>query len=191
MGLERLVCQLAQENDWGYGKIEGELRKLDYHLSDASVANLLKRHGIPPLPQHRLPLRWCHLLTHDKEPLLACDFVTVETRLLQTLYVFFFIEVGTRRVPFGGCTAHPSGAWVTQQARQFVWQADAREKPLRFLIHDRDKTFTSSFDAVFVTEPMKIIRTPYRAPNANAYAERWVRTVRAECLDKWLGSVDI
>ena len=125
-------------------------------------------------------------MTHYKNQLLACDFFTLETLFLRTIYVFFFIEVGSRRVHFAGCTAHPTGTWGTQQARQLVWQLEARALPLRFLIHDNDSKFTPSFDAVFTTEHVTVIHTPYRAPNANAYAERWVRTVRQECLDKLL-----
>ncbi len=118
--------------------------------------------------------------------ILACDFFTIETLFLQTLYVFFFIEVGSRRVHFTGCTAHPNGAWVAQQGRQMVWELEERERPIRFLIHDNDSKFTQAFDTVFVSERVKVIHTPYRVPNANAYAERWVRTVREECLDKIL-----
>jgi hypothetical protein len=115
-----LGAQLAKENDWGSGKIARELLKLGFHLSDQTVANILKRHGIPPLLQGRPSLSWRHLMMHYKHQLLACDFFTIETLFLQTLYVFFFIELGTRRVHFAGCTAHPTGAWVTQRARQFV-----------------------------------------------------------------------
>jgi hypothetical protein len=184
--VERLVLRLARANDWGNGKIEGELRKLGLEISDQTVANILKCYGIPPLPQRRPSLSWRQLMTHYKQQLIACDFFTVETLFLQTLYVFFFLELGTRRVHFAGCTAHPTSAWVTQQARQFFWAMDEHKPPLRFLIHDRDTKFCSSFDAVFASEHIKIIRTPVRAPNANAYAERWVRSVREECLDKLL-----
>jgi len=100
------------------------------------------------------------------------------------VYVLFFIELGTRRVHVAGCTQHPTSAWVTQQARQLTWELQERTKPLQFLIHDRDTKFSSSFDAVFQSERIEIIRTPFRAPNANAYAERWVRSVRQECLDQ-------
>jgi putative transposase len=125
-------------------------------------------------------------MSHYQDQLLACDFFTLETLFLRTIYVFFFIKVGSRRVHFAGCTAPPSGVWVRQQARQFVWQVEPRALPLRFLIHDSDNKFTQSLDAVFASEQMKVIHTPYRAPNANPYAERWVRTVREECLDKLL-----
>jgi putative transposase len=123
-------------------------------------------------------------MTHYKGQILACDFFTIETLFLKTLYVLFFIDLGTRQVYSAGCTEHPTKAWVTQQARQMAWPLADRETPMRFLIHDRDMKFTQSFDTVFRSEQIKIIRTPYRAPNDNAFAERWVRTVREECLDK-------
>jgi hypothetical protein len=117
--------------------------------------------------------------------MLAVDFFTVETVSLRRLYVLFFIELGSRRVHLAGCTATPSGAWVTQQARQLTWGLAERSTPVRFLIRDHDSKFTCDFDVVFRSEGIGIVRTPVRAPKANAVAERFVRTVRAECLD-WL-----
>jgi putative transposase len=117
--------------------------------------------------------------------MLAVDFFTVETISLQRLYVLFFIELGSRRVHLAGCTANPTGAWVTQQARQLAWTIAERPAPLRFLIRDRDSKFSRDFDAIFASEGIEIIKTPVRAPKANAIAERFVRTARTECLD-WL-----
>jgi transposase len=184
--LEQLVVRLARENDWGNGKIEGELIKLGYEISDETIATILKRHGIPPAPERKPSLSWRHLMTHYKDQILACDFLTVETLFLKTIYVLVFIELGTRRVHFAGCTAHPTGAWVTQQARQILWELADREPAIHFLIRDRDTKFTSTFDTVFRSEGIHLIRTPVRAPNANSYAERWIRSVRHECLDKLL-----
>jgi hypothetical protein len=105
---------------------------------------------------------------------------------LKTIYILFFIELGTRRVHVTGCTASPTAAWVTQQARQMSWEIQECGVPMRFLIHDRDAKFPAAFDTVFAAESITIIRTPYHAPKANAYAERWIRSVREECLDHLL-----
>jgi transposase InsO family protein len=125
-------------------------------------------------------------MTHYKDQVLACDFFTIETLFLQTVYVLFFIEVGSRRVHFASCTSHPNAAWVEQQARHMVWELEGRDPAIHFLIHDNDTSFTQAFDTVFRSEGIRVIHTPYHAPNANAYAERWVRTARDECLDKLL-----
>jgi putative transposase len=116
--------------------------------------------------------------------IIACDFFTVETVLLKTLYVLFFIELSTRKVHVAGVSAHPDSAWVTQQGRNLTMVPDV-STPVRFLIHDRDSKFCGPFDEVFAAGGAKVIRTPYRAPRANAFAERWVLTVRTECLD-WI-----
>jgi putative transposase len=184
--LEQLVVRLARENDWGYERIEGELIKLGVTISHETVGNILERHGIPPAPERDTSPSWRHLMTHYKDQLLACDFFTIETLFLQTIYVFFFIEVGTRRVHFAGCTTNPTGTWVTQQARQVMWALEDRDPHIRFLIRDNDKKFTDAFDTVFRSEGIDVIPTPFRAPNANSFAERWIRSVREECLDKLL-----
>ena len=184
--LSELIVQLAKENTrWGYGKIAGELQKLGYEVSISTVRNVLKAHDILPAPVRFGSIGWRKLMGHYKDQLLACDFFTVETIRMKTLYVFFFIELGTRRVHLAGITEHPDGAWVAQQARNTVWLLDEREADteLRCLIRDNDKKFTSSFDAVFESEGMKILRTPYQAPNANSIAERWISSAREECLD--------
>ena len=116
---------------------------------------------------------------------MACDSLTVDTVRLRRLYVLFFIELGTRRVHLAGVTQNPSGTWTTQQARNLMIDGCDREQPMRFLIHDHDRKLSSAFDEVFRTERIQAIRTPFRAPNANAHAERFVRTLREECLD-WL-----
>jgi len=151
---------------------------------------VLKHQQIPPSPQRkRQGTTWRSFLGHYAGQILASDFFTVETIRLQTLYVLFFIELATRRVHFAGCTPYPTSAWVTQRARNLVWDIDDKqheELPIRFLHHDRDTKITSSFGAVFEAEGIEIVLTPYRSPKANAFAERWVRTVREECLDHLL-----
>ena len=179
-----VILRLARENSrLGYGKIVGELLKLGFQVSLTTVRNVLDRYGIQPASVRNGSIGWRHLMTHYKEQILACDFFTVETVFLQTIYVLFFIELGSRRVHFAGITSNPDQVWVTQQARQLVWELSDREKPLRFLIHDNDSSFCSAFDAVFESEGFHVIPTPVQAPNANAFSERWVRTVREECLD--------
>lgn len=145
---------------------------------------MLERHGIPPVPERgREGSSWRVFLNHYKDQFLACDFLTVETLTLQTLYILFFIEHGTRRVYLAGCTAHPDSAWVSQQARQMTWELHDRDLPMRYLIHDHDTKFTGLFDTVFEAEGIEIVDIPFEAPNANSIAERWVRFVREECLD--------
>jgi putative transposase len=124
---------------------------------------------------------WRRLMTHYKEQILACDFFTGNDPA-ETLYVFFFIELATRRIYLAGITANPDGLWVAQQARQLIWRLDEKETPTRFLIRDNYRKYTQAFDTLFRSEGVHVIPIPFRALNANAYAERWVRTAREECL---------
>jgi len=182
--LEELILRLARENRrWGYGKIQGELVKLSFKVSQSTVRNVLDRHGIQPVPVRNGSIGWRHLLSHYKNQILACDFFTIETLRLQTFYVLFFIELGTRRIHFAGCTEKPDAIWTTQQARQLIWNLDDSSHTFRFLIHDHDTKFSSLFDNVFVSESINVIHIPFQAPKANSFAERWVRSVREECLD--------
>jgi len=182
--LEDLVLQLARENPrWGYGKIQGELIKLGFHTSEPNVGNILRRNGVLPAPVRFGSIGWRQLMNHYKDQIIACDMFTVETVWLQTIYVLFFIELGSRRVHFAGITTHPHQLWITQQARQLVWDQADVGCSFRFLIHDNDSSFSKAFDAVFISEGYHVIHTPFRAPNANAFAERWIRSAREECLD--------
>ncbi len=123
------------------------------------------------------------MMNHYKGQLLACDFFTIETIFLRTVYVLVFIELGTRKVHLAGITSHPDGRWVVQQARQLVWQFEETDTSFRCLIRDNDRKFTNAFDTVFESQEISIVPTPVRAPNANAYSERWVRTAREEIID--------
>jgi putative transposase len=188
-GLERslrgLILRLARENPhWGYKRIVGELKGLGIAVSATSVRKVLLEAGLRPAPQ-RTHSSWRAFLRAQAASTLACDFLTVETILLQRIYVLFFISLGTRRIEYLACSSNPDGGWVAQQARNLVMQL-GDEHAFRFLIHDRDTKFSHAFDEVFRTEGIKVIRTPVQAPNANAFAERWVRTVRADCLDRIL-----
>jgi len=181
--VRELVLRLARENPrWGYPRIAGELLKLGVRVSPSTVRRLLLAAGLTSAPRRSGP-SWREFLRQQAASVLACDFFTVETITLRRYYVLFFIEVGSRRVHLAGCTTKPTGAWVTQQARNLNFTGVLERT--RFLIHDRDTKFSDSFDEVFRSEGIETIQTPIRAPQANAYAERFVRTVRAECLD-WL-----
>ncbi|MCL4872138.1 MAG: integrase core domain-containing protein [Anaerolineae bacterium] len=183
-GMEHLIIRLAKENlRWGYYRIEGELTKLGFDVSLTTVRNVLGRNGIVPAPVRFGSIGWKTMFTHYKQQLLACDFFVVESLFLRTYYCLFFIEIGTRRVHLAGVTANPNGQWVAQQARQYIWAIEEREEIFRCLIHDNDKKLTDAFDGVFQSKQIQVIHTPIEAPNANSFAERWVRSVRQECLD--------
>jgi putative transposase len=184
--VRELILRLARENShWGYFRIVGELRKLGITVSATLVRNVLARSGVPPAPQ-RDQLSWRSFLREHAETVLACDFFTVDTVRLRRLYVLFFVSIGTRRVEYFGCTSNPNAAWIAQQARNLLMDLDERRERPRFLIHDRDTKFSRLFDGIFESEGIAVIHTPIRAPNANAHAERWVGSVRRECLDRLL-----
>src|SRR5437763_7222789 len=182
-GVRELVLRLAGENqEWGYPRIGGELLKLGLRVSPSTIMRILLANRLGPAPRRSGP-SWRDFLRQQAVSMLACDFFTVETISLRRFYVLFFIELQSRRVHLAGCTTNPTGAWVTQQARNLSFTGLFDR--IRYLIHDRDSKFAAAFDEVFRSEGIEVIHTPIRAPQANAYAERFVRTVRAECLD-WL-----
>jgi transposase InsO family protein len=178
-----LVVRLARENPrWGYQRIAGELNKLGLSVSPSTVRRLLARAGLGPAPRRSGP-SWREFPRAQAASVAACDFFTVETALLRRYYVLFFIELQTRRVHLAGTTTNPDGRWVTQQARNLSLSGALDDA--RFLIRDRDAKFVTGLDEVFRTEGVNVVQTPFRAPQANAHAERLVRTARTECLD-WL-----
>jgi putative transposase len=184
--VRELIVRLARENtSWGYVRIVGELRKLGIEVSATLVRSVLADAGIPPAPQ-RDRQSWHNFLRQQGDSILACDFLTVDTVWLRRLYVLVFLSIGSRRVEYIACTGNPDTAWMLQQARNLLMDLDDRGRQVRFLIHDRDSKFSAAFDGVFVSEGVSIIRTPVRAPNANAHVERWIGSVRRECLDRLL-----
>jgi putative transposase len=183
--LQQLIVRLARENPrWGYQRIKGELQQLGMQVSATAIRTTLRRHGLDPAPR-RATTTWRAFLRQQAAEIIACDFFTVDTIWLRRLYVLFVIELDTRRVHLVGVTANPNAAWITQQARNLLLILEERGRQVRFLIRDRDAKFCRGFDDVFRSEGAEVLVTPVQAPNANAYAERWIRTVRAECLD-WL-----
>jgi putative transposase len=183
-----LIVRLGRENrGWGCVRIQGELRKLGLRVSASSIRRVLRRHGLGPVP--RGGTTWSEFLASQADSVLATDFFTVDTVdtvSLKQLYVLFVIELSTRVVHILGVTDHPTGAFVTQVTRNLVSDLADRGRSIKFPIRDRDTKFTVSFDEVLRSEGIRVIKTPVRSPRANAYAERWVRTVRNECLDHLL-----
>ncbi|MGO9833537.1 MAG: integrase, partial [Polyangiaceae bacterium] len=160
----------------------GECRKLGVAISATSVGNILRRHHLRPAPRTSGP-SWSEFLRAQAAGALACDFIHVDTVTLRRLYVLFFIDLERRKVFLAGVTAHPVGAWVTQQARNLAATLEDQGRAVRFLVRDRDAKFVGPSDEVMRSIGARVIKTPVRSPRANAIAERFVRTARSECLD--------
>ena len=175
----------AGEPDLGLRRIQGELEALGIRVAASTVWLVLQRAGLPPAPR-RASETWRAFLRAQAAGIVACDFVTVDTVFFRRFYVLVFIELQTRIVHVAGVTAHPTGAWVTQQARNLIGVFTDATAAMRFLIRDRDAKFTAAFDEVFRSEGIRILRTPVQAPRANAFMERWFGSLRRECLDRLL-----
>ena len=180
--LRRLALRLAAENPtWGYRRIHGQLAGLGHRLAASTVWQILNNARIDPAPT-RSEVTWSQFLR--SQDAVACDFATIETVTLRRFYLLFFIDIATRTVYFAGITDHPSGVWATQAARNlFLHHADGLAGT-RAPVRDRASQFTHAFDEIFRTERMKILKTPVRTPVANAFAERWIGTLRRELLDR-------
>ena len=186
--LEDLTVRLAMENrDWGYDRLVGALANLGHTVSDQTVGNILKRHGIPTAPERKKTTTWKEFIRAHRDVLAATDFFTAEVwtpRGLVTYYVLFVMHVETRRVVIAGLTPFPSESWMTQTARNLTMADEGFLVDHRYLIRDRDGKFCPAFDATLRDGGVTPVRLPPRSPNLNPHAERWVRSVKDECLSK-------
>lgn len=186
------VLKIAEENPlWGYVKIMSTMNDLGHKISHTTVKNILKRHGISPAPDRKRDTSWHRFINYHKKVLYATDFFTEEVWTpfgLMTVYVLFFIHIESRKVILGGCSYRPNGEWVEQIARNVTgYEGDMINAG--YLIHDRDSKYTEKFRDIFRGIGCKPIKLPRKSPNLNAFAERWVKTVKDECLHRmiWFG----
>jgi putative transposase len=186
--VEQLIVRMAKENrDWGYDRIVGALANLGYEVCDQTVGNVLQRHGLPPAPERKRTTTWPAFIRIHLALLAGTDFFTAEVltlRGLMTYYVLFFIRLETRRVDIAGITVHPDERWIQQIARNVTMEACGALRDCRYLLHDRDTKYSQSFRAIIASGRVEPLVLPARSPNLNAYAERWVRSVKEECLSK-------
>ncbi len=184
--IRALVLEMARDNpSWGYRRIHGELTGLGYTIAPSTVWKILHEAGIDPAPR-RAGYDWRAFLAGQAKTILATDFFHVDTVFLRRLHVLFFTGHDTRCGHLTGITAHPTGSWVTQQARNLLMNLENRADGFKFLIRDRDAKFTATFDAVFTAIGARMVKTPVQAPRANAIAERWIASARRECLDRMM-----
>jgi putative transposase len=188
--VSELIVRMARENSgWGYDRIAGALNNLGHCVSDQTVGNILRRFGIAPAPKRRQQMNWADFIRSHLAVIAGIDFFTVEVltwRGLVTYYVLFFLHLETRWVTLAGITRHPTEDWMVQMARRAVDDVDGALLPVRFVLHDRDAKFCSAFRTVLQCGRVHSILLPPRSPNLNAFAERWVRSVKSECLSKFV-----
>jgi putative transposase len=186
--LEALLVRMARENrSWGYDRIVGALANLGYTVSDQTVGTVLKRHGIAPAPERKTTTTWKEFIRAHMDVLVATDFFTAEVWTLGglvTYYVLFFIHLGSRKVHIAGVTPHPTAPWMMQVARNVTMEEWGFLAPGQYLIHDRDGKYCPAFQQLIDAAGIKRVPLPARSPNLNAYAERWVRSIKEECLSR-------
>jgi len=186
--IERLVVRMARENpSWGYDRIVGAMTNLGHKVSDQTVGNILKRHDIPPAPKRKQTTSWKDFIRAHMAVMVGTDFFTVEVltlKGLKTYYVLFFIHLESRRICLAGVTRHPDQEWMEQMARNVTMEEAGFLVNCRYLLHDRDSKYCPSFCQLIKAEKVRTLALPPKSPNLNAYAERWVRSVKEECLSK-------
>ena len=186
--VERLVCRMARENDWGYQRIQGELKKLNIKISKSSVANILRRNDLPPSPE-RNGLTWREFLARHAEVFLCADMFQKEVwafRGLTTAFVFFVIHLQTRKVMLVRATLSPTNQWLKQQIRHVIWECEEQGIEPRFFLRDNDMLYPEDMDTILKASGVDTIKTPFQAPDANAHAERFVLSCKKECLNHLL-----
>jgi hypothetical protein len=179
---------MARDNrDWGYDRIAGALANLGYQVCDETVGNVLRRHALPPAPERKRTTTWSAFIRTHLVLLAGTDFFTAEVLTLHglvTYYVLFFIHLESRRVDIAGITVHPDEPWMKQIARNVTMEGCGALRDCRYLLHDRDAKYTQSFRTIIASGRVEPLVLPARSPNLNAYSERWVRSVKEECLSK-------
>jgi putative transposase len=183
-----LIVRIAQDNrSWGYDRIVGALANLGYTVSDQTVGNIPKRHGLAPAPERKRTTTWKECIRTHLAVLVATDFFTAEVWTLGglvTYYVLFFMHLGSRQVHVAGVMPHPNEAWMVQMSRQVTMEEWGFLAPSQYLIHDRDTKFCAAFQHIIDDAGIERVVLPPRSPNLNAYAERWIRSVKEECLGR-------
>jgi putative transposase len=185
-----LVIRMAEENrGWGYRRIQGAMSNLGHQIARTTIANILKRHGIEPAPERNRKTTWKEFLRRHWSQIIATDFFTVEVWTctgLKRFTVLFFMDLSTRRVEVGGIASSANGLWMLQIARNLTDAVDGFLKDKRYLIHDRDPLYTREFLSIIAASGIEAVKLPPRSPNLNAYAERFVRSIKESCLDQMI-----
>ena len=184
--IKELVIRMAAENPtWGHRRVQGKLVRLGHRIAASTVWQILHDAGIDPAPRRAGPT-WRQFLTTQAKAVLAVDFVHVDTVFLKRIYALIAVEHGSRRASLIGVSAHPTGAWTTQAARNLMMDLANRATTVKFLLRDRDSRFTTAFDAVFTADAIRILTSPPQAPRANAICECMIGTLRRELFDRVL-----